>query len=396
MVGWPACASSSQELQGSSAPTSLEHLRVARPRGHPPRPPGTAVRARVAVGPRAGDLDRRRRSRTPTSWSTSPGPASPATRTQRSCRRGAREPGGDDARAGRGHRRGRAPAGLPRRQRHQLYGDHGGTPLTEESDSRGRRLPDAGRPGVAGRGRARVGGRCPRLRPAHRAGDGPHLVAAQAAAAALQARPRRPARHRRAVLPDHLAARLGRRGRLPRRVARRLGRVQPLLPADPDQRRVHRGPRPRRRSPRLPGRARRACSRSRPARWPRSCSARSTPVPPPSSGRATTSRTTTCARCCRRRSPDRAPPPPASPPPPAPGRAGGSRPGPPAAGTVWPTPLARPPTMRSVTTTLSGRPPARRTSSDSTWVRSPVTRRPAIGVAAQESHVRAPALDPAT
>ena len=168
------------------------------------------------------------------------------------------------------------PAGLPGPER-QLgyYGDHGDEVVTEESDSRGDAfLTVLTRDWQAAADPALRRG-CPGVRAADRAGDGPRQPAAEAPAPALQGLPRRPARRRPAALPGDLAARLGRGGRPPARAPAASGPFNMCAPETPTNAEFTRAlARAVHRPAFLAARSR--CSRWRPGRWRRSCSARST------------------------------------------------------------------------------------------------------------------------
>ena len=226
-------------------------------------------------------------------WRAPPRSATPTRRSgPASCgRAGSRPPGCSP-------RRSPPPsaARLPRRQRHLLLRrpPRPGRPRARRDRGQPRRrAPHPGHPGVAGRDRAGRRGRRPGLRAAHLPGDGPAQRTAQAAAAAVPRRPRRPARRRPAAHGDDLAARLGRRRRPPGRARRRVGAVQPLLPGDADQRRVHQGPGQPAAPAELRDRPRGSRSSSAPGRWPPSCSAPSTSSPRPSWRPASSSATAT-------------------------------------------------------------------------------------------------------
>ena len=126
---------------------------------------------------------------------------------------------------------------LPGRQRDRLSTATTAAELvTEDTDSRGdsllTRVTRAWQ--AAAEPAAEAGARV--VRPAHRPGLRPAQPAPRRAAAAVQGRPRRSARRRPPVRADDLHARLGRRGRAPRRDRDRRRAGQPVLRAGADQR----------------------------------------------------------------------------------------------------------------------------------------------------------------
>ena len=254
-------------------------VRATRPA--PASPPGTRT-PRTSTTPS---------SRPPTSSSTSPAPRPSATRTRRSGPRELRESRVSTTRV-----LAEAIAGAARPPTFlagngiSWYGDHGDQVLTEAADTRGHALlTEVSRDWQAAADPAlEAGARVCFLRTA------PVMDARSAPLHQLrrlfQLGPRRPAGRRAPAHADDLAARLGRRRRPPRRARPRRRAVQPVLPADPDQRRVHRRARQRPAPAGVRVRAEALRSGSAPARWRPSCSARSTCAPRRSRPPATTFR----------------------------------------------------------------------------------------------------------
>ena len=226
----------------------------------------------------------------------------------------AREPRPQHRDARRRHRGERAEAGVPGRQRHLGVRRPRVRAAHRERRHPRRRAADRGGPGLGGRGAARARGRRPGLHPPHGAGHGRPEPAAQEPAAPVQARARRTAGRRHAVLPDDLAARLGRRRRpISPSTTTRAARSTSAARSTPTNAEFTQalgravGP-----THAHPGAGLRDPDRCR-AGWPPSCSARSTPCPRRCSTPASSSATRTSPRCSPRASVSRRrPPPPAS------------------------------------------------------------------------------------
>ena len=216
--------------------------RLARPPGHRADPAAPTAAGRGDAGTRTpASLDQDLVERRPTWSSTSRGRGCSATRTRRSGQRALRE-----SRVG---RRGCWPRRSPRADRPPAflannatayYGDHGDEVVTEATDSRGdafmtrvtRDWQAAADPAVAAGSRVCILRTAPVMAPAS--------DAAEAAAAALQDGLGTRIGDGRQCMPVISRCVTGSAWSAPRRAPDAPRAVQPVLPGDADQRRVHR------------------------------------------------------------------------------------------------------------------------------------------------------------
>ena len=308
--GWVgACASSSPEHRVSSAPTCPTHLRV---HGH-------EVTALVRREPTSAhesrwDPQRRRRSTArsspaPTPWSTSP--ARSIAGNPHSRKWSAEVLDAASRRPASSPRPSPRPSGRPRSSPATASPGTATTasaPVTEDSESRRRRLPHPRRPRVGGGGRRR------------RAQAGARVCVLRTAPVMDRTSP--PLKQLRLLFQLGGGARLGSGEQYMPMISLRdwIGAVSYLVesrdvsgafnlccPQAPTNAEFTQALATRGAPQGLPRRAGRRPEGRRPATSLPSCWARSTPAPPRWSAPATTSRTRTCARCWPPRSPDRAP-----------------------------------------------------------------------------------------
>ena len=330
----------------------------ARARGDRAREARADLGRRSPAGTRAPATSTPPPSPAPTSWSTWPASRSPATPTRRSTPRKCWTRASRPPRPRRGDRCSRAPAGLPRRQRHQLV-----RRPRRPARHRGLREPVAtpsspGSPGLGGR------------RPARRGEAGARVCVLRTAP--VMDRTSAPLKQLRLLFQLGGGARLGSGEQHMPMISLRdwVGAVSYLIesrdvsgefnlccPETPTNAEfTHALASAVKRKAFLVAAGAGHEGRRR-ATWPPSCSARSTPARPPWSEPATTSRTWTCARCSPPRSPDRGPPRPATSAPDVRAPPCESTPGPSAAPRCCVPPTACPATTRSVTSSTRRRGP---------------------------------------